>query len=671
MHVEIGRARGSPLTLGLSTDRRGWSTACLSVGTETGDLPDFPNSRPNSREDSDRTSVYSILGRAAASWTRILLRGVCSVLLMDDQILQGPRAAEGDSEGDQVRANQRSNLPAQTMTPEENQERAPEFLLPTEPRHRALWEGTKILCSRSQSTRYQPLPLFFGLFKARPYRPSRALFCSVLLHFSLPFFFLRMPFLLLFPALASVENRLVPPDREVKIVDIASYLPALRAPGPSGSPGRGNRPDRPPARGSTAFHPRATIISAPPAPDNTRQTILQPDSPPELIIPVELRLPNVVLKAPSSLPKAPLPNPKVKIRGRKAPAPPVAPEPAELQLVQIPPIMRLPTLEVAAPPMPLGEESASQSASSGPATQGDHPELLVLSVEPGGALPKIALPAGNRYGAFSMSPFGGSPGSPGGVPGRDPQGGTGGSGSGGQGGGGFGPGGGKGGGGQSAGGGFLSISGSGGAPGVSGMEGAPGTGGAPGVSGIKGVSGAEGLSSAAIASLVYPVRRAPGPRLPKMVIMAGPSGGGGLDAYGVLRGGRVYTISLPMPGKNWVLQYCRRKNSSPGSNDGVARRNSTSLRLEPRLGSPYAEAQFDFRRVSVPRDKAHQMIVLRGVIRSDGSVGNVKVLRGLETIADRAAVAAFRRWKFRPATRAGEPITVEVLVGIPGMSPET
>ena len=459
-----------------------------------------------------------------------------------------------------------------------------------------------------------------------------------------------MPFLLLFPTLASVENRLVPPDREVKIVNIASYLPTLRAPGPSGSPGRGNRPDRPPARGSTVFHPRATIISAPPAPDNTRQTILQPDSPPELKIPVELRLPNIVLKAPSSLPKAPLPNPKVKIRGQKAPAPPVAPEPAELQLVQTPPIMRLPTLEVAAPPMPLGEESASQRASSGPATQGDHPELLVLSVEPGGALPKIALPAGNRYGAFSMSPFGGSPGSPGGVPGGDPQGGTGGSGSGGQGGGGFGPGGGKGGGSQSADGGFVSISGSGGAPGV---------------------SGAEGLSSAAIASLVYPVRRAPGPRLPKMVVMAGPSGGGGLDVYGVLRGGRVYTISLPMPGKNWVLQYCRRKNSSPGSNDGVARRNSTSLRLEPRLGSPYAEAQFDFRRVSVPRDKANQMIVLRGVIRSDGSVGNVKVLRGLETIADRAAVAAFRRWKFRPATRAGEPITVEVLVGIPGMSPET
>ena len=180
MHEEIGRARGSPLTLGLSTDRRGGSTACLSVDTETGDLPDFPNSRPNSREDSERTSVYSILGRAAASWTRILLRGVCSVLLMDDQILQGPRAAEGDPEGDQVQANQRSNLPAQTMTPEENQERAPEFLLPTEPRHRALWEGTKVLCSRSQSIRYPPLPLFFGLSKGKSLQTiSRAfLFCS-------------------------------------------------------------------------------------------------------------------------------------------------------------------------------------------------------------------------------------------------------------------------------------------------------------------------------------------------------------------------------------------------------------------------------------------------------------------------------------------------------------
>ena len=237
-------------------------------------------------------STNSILGRAAASWTRILLRGGCPVPVADERIFEA--AAEGDVEGDQVQANQRSNLLAQIMTPEENQERAPNFLLPTEPRHRALWEGTKVLCSRSQSTRYPPLPLFFGLLKARPYRPSRALFCSVLLHFALPFFFLRMPFLLLFPMLASVENRPVPPDREIKFVNIASYLPPLRAPGPSASPGRGNRPDRPPARGSTVFHPRATIISAPPAPDNTRQTILQPDSPPELRIPVELRLPNIV-----------------------------------------------------------------------------------------------------------------------------------------------------------------------------------------------------------------------------------------------------------------------------------------------------------------------------------------------------------------------------------------
>ncbi len=552
--------------------------------------------------------------------------------------------------------------------PPEDQEGAPQFLLQREARHRALWEGLKALCRRSRRIPYPTLPLFFHLFTSKSYRPSRALFCSVLLHFALPFFVVRVPFLLLFPSLFSLENRPAPPPREVKLVDIAMYLPPMQARGPSGSPGRGTRPDRPPARGSTVFHPRATIVSAPPAPDNTRQTILQPDSPPELIIPVELRLPNVVLKAPSPLPKPPLPNPKVKIRGQKAPAPLVAPKPADLHLVQEPAIVPMPILEVAAPRPPLGEGSGKQSATSGSALQGDHPELLVLGVEPGGALPKIGLPPGNRYGAFSMSPFGGSPGSPGGVPGGDPQGGLGGSGSGGTGGKGSGSGAGSGAGGQSAGGGFVSISGSGGAPGVSGIEGVSGAGAA---SGVGTASGAEGLSSAAIASLVYPVRRAPGPRRPKMLVRAGPTGGGGLNVYGVLRGGRIYTISLPMPGKNWVLQYCRRGNSSAGSNGGARRKRTTNVRLAPSLGSPYAEEQFDFSRASVPKDKAHLMIVLRGVIRSDGSVGNVRVLRRLEEISDRAAVAAFRRWKFRPATQAGQPVKVEILVGIPAEVPET
>ncbi len=61
------------------------------------------------------------------------------------------------------------------------------------------------------------------------------------------------------------------------------------------------------------------------------------------------------------------------------------------------------------------------------------------------------------------------------------------------------------------------------------------------------------------------------------------------------------------------------------------------------------------------------MIVLHGVIREDGSVAELKVLKGLQELADQAAVAAFLRWKFRPALRSGGAVAVEVVVGISAM----
>jgi len=56
---------------------------------------------------------------------------------------------------------------------------------------------------------------------------------------------------------------------------------------------------------------------------------------------------------------------------------------------------------------------------------------------------------------------------------------------------------------------------------------------------------------------------------------------------------------------------------------------------------------------------------LQGVIREDGSLGELRVLRGFQAEADQAALAAFSRWKFKPALREGKPVAVDILVGIP------
>ena len=57
-------------------------------------------------------------------------------------------------------------------------------------------------------------------------------------------------------------------------------------------------------------------------------------------------------------------------------------------------------------------------------------------------------------------------------------------------------------------------------------------------------------------------------------------------------------------------------------------------------------------------------VVLEIVIRSDGTVGDVKVLRGLGYGLDDRAVTAVRNWKFSPARRLGAPVDVIVEVEV-------
>lgn len=57
-------------------------------------------------------------------------------------------------------------------------------------------------------------------------------------------------------------------------------------------------------------------------------------------------------------------------------------------------------------------------------------------------------------------------------------------------------------------------------------------------------------------------------------------------------------------------------------------------------------------------------VVLEIVVRRDGSVGNVKVLRGLPAGLNDRAVDAVRQWRFSPAKRFGTPVDVVVEVSV-------
>jgi TonB family protein len=163
-------------------------------------------------------------------------------------------------------------------------------------------------------------------------------------------------------------------------------------------------------------------------------------------------------------------------------------------------------------------------------------------------------------------------------------------------------------------------------------------------------------------ALVYPVKPdSPKARAPSIVVSSGSYGGGGLRMYGVLHGNKIYTVYFSMPGNTWILQYCARE---PGTQVDPASR-VVQMQMQPLLTPPAALEQFDFHRPPEQQTSARILIILHGFIHEDGSVSDLEVVQSHDPTSDAAARAAFSRWKFKPALRAGAPVALEILVGIP------
>ena len=65
-----------------------------------------------------------------------------------------------------------------------------------------------------------------------------------------------------------------------------------------------------------------------------------------------------------------------------------------------------------------------------------------------------------------------------------------------------------------------------------------------------------------IATMVYPATSAVKVRRNPMVVSAGSTGGGGLDAYGALKCARIlYESASQMPGASWTMQYAKQANA--------------------------------------------------------------------------------------------------------------
>jgi hypothetical protein len=411
-----------------------------------------------------------------------------------------------------------------------------------------------------------------------------------------------------------------------------------------GAAGKGTVPGKP-ALGSTDFNRKLTTVSNPVHPNNTQQLIVQPSTPPDLLIKQELKLPNSILGTPFVMPREQvdivLTGPKRMPIHRSQSAKlnsPALPAPADGLNVAAVPAIQTPHMPVPAAPE-MHTDGVSKSPSTAPSgggadTEGASQEersLLALSTDPGKN--KIALPPGNKYGEFSFSPAGDKFGSPGGS-------------------------------------GTVAIAGgteglSAGGDGSTGVAlGKDGGGGNSSDSAMVSLNGTGAIGAGGYQMMIFPVPPNPTIRKNNMVISAGPIGGGGLGVYKALPCGRIFTTFLPMPAANWILEYCTSGKSSARPTPS----NATTIQLEESVAPPAPLQTFDFRRPALGKEPPPKNLILKGSIREDGTVANLQVYQGVMREFDELAKATFNLWKFMPATRAGKPVAVEILVGIPSLA---
>jgi len=65
------------------------------------------------------------------------------------------------------------------------------------------------------------------------------------------------------------------------------------------------------------------------------------------------------------------------------------------------------------------------------------------------------------------------------------------------------------------------------------------------------------------------------------------------------------------------------------------------------------------------RDRVEGTVTLYAVIHKDGTVGQVRVLHGVDAQLDHNAEVALAGWQFRPATKDGSAVDLEAVVQIP------
>jgi TonB family protein len=490
--------------------------------------------------------------------------------------------------------------------------------------------------------------------------PRRALVAAALWHFV----FILMPF----PQLPASPRRATQFDNtELTWSGPITDFPLLEMKTPKAKPSPRGEPAQPlPPEGADAFHPRQRIFTDPVRPTHPRQTLINsaaPLEPPKLLP----SLPNMVQLQQTAGPARPRlqisqealsklrPREIRKAKFTSAPAPdlPMLDQKlADIAPSMLPNAPARPKLELNAGAAPrLAPRSRTGDAEPAPevaSTQsgvenGSASTFIALSATPGPPAP-VAPPQGNLAARVSISPEGKHSGVPGGSPNGMPG----------------------------------TNGGVGAAPGSSGGT---AMGASTGKNGVDvSISGGHPTANDGIAGSVGPLKLSP-PAAHALVPKpdghlknddaperTGPPNFAALPPSAqpeqIFASKKVYKMLVNMPNLNsatgsWILNFSELSANTQG----------------PHLASSDVSAPGPIRKVdpkyppTLIKEHVEGEVVLYAVIRSDGTVDSIQLVRGIDDQLDANAMQALSQWRFRPATKQGAPVDLEAIVHIPFHAP--
>src|ERR1700735_3965921 len=454
--------------------------------------------------------------------------------------------------------------------------------------------------------------------------------------------------------LANAEPTLPLPRIELTYVPAQDLRP-ISLPGTHPKPSPTGDPAKPlPRSGADAFHPRQTILSQPLKITHPRQTLIQPNAPaaPPKMVP---QMPNIAEWAATS-PEPAKPQlriapsvvaPQVHKRAVSDAAAPNVANPernagtlniAPSPVANAQPKMPVSPMSNSAPERRSAHVDAGAAPVVGPtASAGDDSlhRLVAISAAPAPPAPEVSVPQGNLSSRVAISPEGGRSGAPGGS--------------------------------------ANGAAGNGGSGGTAASAGGAGTNaGANANSGPAGVSISGGNGHASSSGIGTSANRSGGlilkpmsniPTLPdpshKEPIVMGkidPS----LPPEKILSGKEVFTMRVDMPNLtstsgSWILNFAQLDDNLP-----------VYQRPKGKLAAPVALRKVDPKYPpSAIKQRIDGEVILYAIIRKDGRVDSIQLVRGLDPLLDQNAMDALARWEFRPASREGQPVDLEAVIHIP------